>query len=72
MYKADTVTDTRWFRSNGTLSEDPEFNAAVVAAVVRGFQGEHGLERDGVAHERDVTPADAGSWTRHPSLVPLP
>jgi beta-glucosidase len=49
MYMADTVTDPRWFRSNGTFGEDPNFNAAAIATVIRGFQGEHGLERDGVA-----------------------
>lgn len=49
MYMADTVTDPRWFRSNGTFGEDPNFNAAAIATVIRGFQGEHGLEPDGVA-----------------------
>ena len=49
MYMADTVTDPRWFRGNGTFGEDPAFNARAIGAVVRGFQGEHGLARDGVA-----------------------
>ena len=49
MYMADTVTDPRWFRGNGTFGEDPTFNAAAIAAVVRGFQGDHRVERDGVA-----------------------
>ncbi len=49
MYMADTVTDPRWFRGNGTFGEDPDFNAAAIAVVVRGFQGKQGLERDGVA-----------------------
>ena len=49
MYMADTATDPRWFRTNGTFGEDPAFNAAAIGAVVRGFQGEHGLERDGIA-----------------------
>ncbi|PWH05237.1 beta-glucosidase [Brachybacterium endophyticum] len=49
MYMADTVTDPRWFRSNGTFGEDPEFNAAAIDAVIRGFQGERGLCADGVA-----------------------
>ena len=49
MYMADTFTDPRWFRGNGTFGEDPDFNAAAIAAVVRGFQGEQGLEREGVA-----------------------
>lgn len=49
MYMADTVTDPRWFRSNGTFGEDPAFNAEAIAAVVKGFQGEGGLGRDGVA-----------------------
>ncbi len=49
MYMADTVTDPRWFRSNGTFGEDPAFNARAIGALVRGFQGEGGIERDGVA-----------------------
>jgi beta-glucosidase len=49
MYMADTVTDPRWFRGNGTFGEDPAFNAKAIAAVVRGFQGENGLGRSGVA-----------------------
>jgi beta-glucosidase len=49
MYMADTVTDPRWFRGNGTFGEDPAFNARAIGAVVRGFQGEHGLAADGVA-----------------------
>ena len=49
MYMADTVTDPRWFRTNGTFGEDPAFNAEAIAAVVQGFQGEGGLGRDGVA-----------------------
>jgi beta-glucosidase len=48
MYMADTVTDPRWYRNNGTLGEDPEFIAAAIGTIVRGFQGENGLERDGV------------------------
>jgi beta-glucosidase len=49
MYMADTVTDPRWFRGSGTFGEDPAFNARAIGAVVRGFQGEHGLAADGVA-----------------------
>ena len=49
MYMADTVTDPRWFRGSGTFGEDPVFNARAIGAVVRGFQGEHGLATDGVA-----------------------
>jgi len=49
MYMADTVTDPRWFRGSGTFGEDPQFNARAIGAVVRGFQGEHGLAADGVA-----------------------
>ena len=49
MYMADTVTDPRWFRGNGTFGEDPAFVAAAIGAVVRGFQGQPGLQRDGVA-----------------------
>lgn len=49
MYMADTVTDPRWFRGSGTFGEDPDFNARAIGAVVRGFQGGHGLDRGGVA-----------------------
>jgi hypothetical protein len=49
MDRADTVPDPRWFRGNGTFGEDPAVNAAAIATVVRGFQGEDGLQRDGVA-----------------------
>ena len=49
MYMADTLTDPRWFRGNGTFGEDPSFNADAIATLVRGFQGEHGLRADGVA-----------------------
>lgn len=49
MYMADVLTDPRWFRGQGTLGEDPEFVAAAIGALVRGFQGENGLETGGVA-----------------------
>jgi beta-glucosidase len=49
MYMADVLTDPRWFRGQGTLGEDPEFVSRAIGALVRGFQGEDGLEADGVA-----------------------
>ena len=49
MYMADVLTDPRWFRGQGTFGEDPEFVSRAIGALVRGFQGEDGLERDGVA-----------------------
>lgn len=49
MYMADTVTDPRWFRLNGTFGEDPAFNAAAISRIVVGFQGRGGVGRDGVA-----------------------
>ena len=49
MYMADVFTDPRWFRGQGTFGEDPAFVAQAMDAVVRGFQGEDGLEADGVA-----------------------
>lgn len=49
MYMADVLTDPRWFRGQGTLGEDPEFVGKAIGALVRGFQGENGLEADGVA-----------------------
>ncbi|AXK45482.1 glycoside hydrolase family 3 protein [Brachybacterium saurashtrense] len=49
MYMADVLTDPRWFRGHGTFGEDPGFVSRAIGALVRGFQGEHGPERDGVA-----------------------
>lgn len=49
MYMADVFTDPRWFRGQGTFGEDPQFVARAMSAIVRGFQGEHGLAADGVA-----------------------
>src|SRR5699024_297283 len=49
MYMADTATDPRWFRTNGTFGEDPQFNAAAIRAVVEGFQGTDGPGSDAVA-----------------------
>lgn len=49
MYMADVLTDPRWFRGQGTFGEDPAFVAQAMGAIVRGFQGEGGLEADGVA-----------------------
>jgi beta-glucosidase len=49
MYMADTVTDPRWFRTNGTFGEDPEFISRAITTVVQAFQGEDGLGREGVA-----------------------
>ncbi|HEX7352875.1 glycoside hydrolase family 3 protein [Brachybacterium sp.] len=49
MYMADVFTDPRWFRGQGTFGEDPQFVAQAMDAVVRGFQGEDGLDTDGVA-----------------------
>lgn len=49
MYMADVFTDPRWFRGQGTLGENPEFVSKAIGALVRGFQGEDGLEADGVA-----------------------
>ncbi|MGP9538955.1 glycoside hydrolase family 3 protein [Brachybacterium sp. AOP43-C2-M15] len=49
MYMADVFTDPRWFRGQGTFGEDPAFVSAAIGALVRGFQGEDGLDADGVA-----------------------
>ncbi|HZK05251.1 MAG TPA: glycoside hydrolase family 3 N-terminal domain-containing protein [Actinomycetaceae bacterium] len=48
MYMADTATDPRWFRFNGTFGEDPEFLAQAIDRIVRGFQGEK-LDRTSIA-----------------------
>lgn len=49
MYMADVLTDPRWFRGHGTLGEDPAFVSEAIGAIVRGFQGEDGLDENGVA-----------------------
>ncbi len=49
MYMADTVTDPRWFRISGTFGEDPGFNARAISALVHAFQGDGGVQSDGVA-----------------------
>ncbi|MGN0158510.1 MAG: glycoside hydrolase family 3 protein, partial [Brotaphodocola sp.] len=49
MYMADTMTDPRWQRTYGTFGEDPELNADIIYHLVTGFQGDGGLEEDGVA-----------------------
>nr|NLD40649.1 glycoside hydrolase family 3 protein [Actinomycetales bacterium] len=48
MYMADTATDPRWFRFNGTFGEDPVFIAEAIRRVIRGFQGEQ-LGEDSIA-----------------------
>lgn len=49
MYMADVLTDPRWYRGHGTLGEDPAFVSEAIGAIVRGFQGEDGLDENGVA-----------------------
>jgi len=36
---ADTSTEPRWNRINGTFGEDPKLNATLIRAFVEGFQG---------------------------------
>lgn len=36
---ADTITEPRWNRINGTFGEDAELNATLIKAFVEGFQG---------------------------------
>lgn len=40
MYMADIVTDPLWNRTNGTFGEHPDLSAALMTAVIKGFQGE--------------------------------
>ena len=37
---ADLATEPRWGRTNGTFGEDAELSAKMIAAYIRGFQGE--------------------------------
>ncbi len=45
---ADLATEPRWARINGTFGEDAELSAQMIAAYIRGFQGEN-LGRESVA-----------------------
>ncbi len=45
---ADLATEPRWARINGTFGEDAQLSARMVAAYIRGFQGET-LGKDSVA-----------------------
>jgi len=36
---ADTITEPRWNRINGTFGEDASLNATMIKAIVEGFQG---------------------------------
>jgi beta-glucosidase len=36
---ADTITEPRWNRINGTFGEDAHLNATLIKAIVEGFQG---------------------------------
>ena len=36
---ADTITEPRWNRINGTFGEDANLNATMIKAIVEGFQG---------------------------------
>lgn len=48
MYMADTATDPRWFRFNGTLGEDPVFISEAIKRIIKGFQGDE-LGDDSIA-----------------------
>lgn len=45
---ADLATEPRWARANGTFGEDADLSAEMLAAYIRGFQGET-LGKDSVA-----------------------
>ncbi|MFC2949893.1 glycoside hydrolase family 3 protein [Virgibacillus sediminis] len=47
-YMADIATDPLWMRYNGTFGEDPDLAAAMIKAVIEGFQGEE-LGEDSVS-----------------------
>lgn len=48
MYMADTATDPRWFRVNGTFGEEPEFISETIGTVIESYQGQE-LKEDSVA-----------------------
>ena len=41
---ADLATEPRWARINGTFGEDAALSARMVAAYIRGFQGERSAQ----------------------------
>ncbi|NTW43653.1 MAG: glycoside hydrolase family 3 protein [Anaerolineaceae bacterium] len=46
---ADIGTQPNWSRLSGTFGENSKLAAQLVAAYIKGFQGDHGLEPNGVA-----------------------
>ena len=45
---ADTSTEPRWARVNGTFGENAEINARLIAAYITGLQGDR-LDKSSVA-----------------------
>ena len=74
---ADTATEPRWNRINGTFGEDAELNATLIKAYVEGFQGKE-LGPDSVMTVTKHFPGDGpvkdgydphnyyGKWTIYP------
>ena len=74
---ADTSTEPRWNRINGTFGEDANLNATLVKAIVEGFQGQQ-LGPQGVMTVTKHFPGDGpvkdgydghnnyGKWTIYP------
>jgi beta-glucosidase len=74
---ADTTTEPRWNRINGTFGEDANLNAALIKAYVEGFQGKQ-LDPESVMTVTKHFPGDGpvkdgydphnsyGKWTIYP------
>ena len=48
MYMADTATDPRWYRTYGTLGEEPEFISKAIEIIIEEYQGEQ-LDEEAIA-----------------------
>ncbi len=49
MYMADLATEPRWQRIEGTFGEDADLAARMISEIVKGFQGEGGLNSKSIA-----------------------
>ena len=66
---ADTSTEPRWARVNGTFGENAEINAKLIAAYINGLQGDS-LDKSSVAamvkHFPGSGPVDGGKDSHFP------
>ena len=71
---ADTSTEPRWARVNGTFGENAEINAKLIAAYINGLQGDS-LDKSSVAamvkHFPGSGPVDGGKDSHFPSRITI-